>query len=84
MQTGIMVHAFIDVVNGEDYSLLTSVQVEFHQMSVPGDKVNISIMVLADDVVESWETFKLTLKSFGPSVSVLDSSTITIIDQSGK
>lgn len=72
-----------DVVNGEDYSL-SSVQVKFQQMSVPGDRANISIAILADDVVESWETFKLTLKSFGPSVSVLDSSTITIIDQSGK
>ena len=71
------------LVNGEDYSLLTSVQVIFPEMSVPGDRLNISIAILADDVVESWETFKLTLASLGPSVSELDSSTITIIDQSG-
>ena len=73
-----------DVVNGEDYNILTSVPVEFQQMSVPGDRVNISVAILADDVVESWETFKLTLVSSSPSVSATDSATITIIDQSCK
>lgn len=72
------------LVNGEDYSLSTSVQVEFPKMSVPGDRVNISIVILADDVIESGETFKLTLASLSPSASALDSSTITIIDRSGK
>ena len=72
------------VVNGEDYSLLTSVQVEFQQMSVPGDRVNISIPIFADDAVENQETFKLTLKSFSSLVSTLDNTTITIIDHSGK
>ena len=75
---------FLAVVNGEDYSLSTSVQVEFQQMSMPGDKVNVSIAILPDDMVESEETFKLTLSSLSPLVSALDSSTITIIDQSGK
>ena len=53
-------------------------------MSVPGDRVNISVAILADDVVENWETFKLTLVSFSPSVSAPDNATVTIIDQSCK
>lgn len=72
------------LANGEDYTLSISVQVEFPKMSVPGDRVNISIAILADDVVENQETFKLTLVSPSPSATALDSSTITIIDQSGK
>lgn len=53
-------------------------------MSEPGDRVNISVAILADDVVESLETFKLTLTSVSPLVSVLGDATVVIIDQSGK
>lgn len=76
-------HFFGCVVNGEDYSLLTSVQVDFQQMSVPGDRVNVSISIFADDAIENQETFKLTLTSFNHSVSTLHNTIITIIDQSG-
>lgn len=78
---------FLCTVNGEDYRMLTPVQVVFKPMSMPGDKENVSVVILTDDIVESLETFQLILSSSSPLVSTVDGltlATVTISDQSGE
>lgn len=74
-------------MNGEDYAMLMSVQVEFQPLSKPNDRANISIAILADDEIESQESFRITLSSSNPLVSFangLTFTTIVINDQSGE
>lgn len=59
------------------------VQVEFQTRSKPGDKANISIAILPDNEIEIQETFRVTLLSSSPLVSIMEelaSSIITIND----
>ena len=74
-------------VNGEDYSMLTSVQVEFQPTAKSGDKLSTSIAILPDDQVEIQEIFSITLSATGPHASIahgLTTATISIRDQSGE